>query len=307
MIVFRHIPSALPEACVATIGFFDGVHQGHEYLIEQVKELAAQKKMKSAVVTFPVHPRKVMNAIYKPELLTNYDEKITLLEQKGIDYCFVLDFAPAIAALSAETFMRTILKEQLNVQGMVIGHDHRFGHNRSNDFEDYCQFGAEIGIYIVQARARTINNTTVSSSAIRRLLNAGDVDLASKFLGYDYSLCGTVVGGHRIGRTIGFPTANIAVNDSEKLIPADGVYAVRVTVEGKSYIGMLNIGHRPTINNGLDRSIEVHILEFNADIYNFSIRVSFLERIRTEMKFSNREELIEQLIKDAKIVKSLLK
>lgn len=291
---------------IAAIGFFDGVHLGHHYLIEQVKEEAARKGFCSALVTFPVHPRKVMNAEYKPELLTSYDEKIELLELAGIDYCFALDFTSAISHLTAYDFMRSILKKRYNIHGLVIGYDHRFGHNRSEGFDDYCRYGEELDIEIIHARARIINNVTISSSVIRRLLHDGDVALAATSLGYEYFLEGTVIDGYKVGRTIGFPTANIRVTDPDKLVPADGVYAVRVIVNGNTYAGMLNIGHRPTINNGHNRSIEVHILHFHSDIYNCPIRISFVQRIRSEMKFTGKEQLIEQLSKDASVVERLL-
>lgn len=300
-----HASDGILKPSVAAIGFFDGVHLGHRYLIEQVKEVAASKGFSSALVTFPVHPRKMMNAEYKPELLTSYNEKVELLETTGIDYCFALDFTTAISHLTAYDFMR-LLKERYNVHGLVIGYDHRFGHNRSEGFDDYYRYGEELGVEVIRARARIINNATISSSVVRRLLHTGDVTLAATYLGYEYFLDGTVIDGYKVGRTIGFPTANLSVTDPDKLVPADGVYAVRVTVSGTVYAGMLNIGRRPTINNGFNRSIEVHILRFHSDIYDCPIRISFVQHIRSEMKFGNKEQLVEQLSKDALIVSKLL-
>lgn len=292
---------------VATIGFFDGVHLGHRYLIEQVKEEAALSGMASAVITFPVHPRKVMHTDYQPELLTTYEERLEMISSTGIDYCIIIDFTPEIAALSAQQFMDNILRKQYRVSGLVIGYDHRFGRDRSEGFDDYCRFGKELGINIVRARAYTIDNEiTISSSMIRRLLHTGDVQLADRFLGYNYILQGIVTGGHQIGRTLGFPTANLYIEDKYKLVPQDGVYAIHVTVQGITYNGMLNIGHRPTINNGKDRSIEVHILDFNSDIYNFPIKISFIKFIRAEMKFAGKDDLRIQLEKDRIAVKSVL-
>lgn len=291
---------------VATIGFFDGVHLGHRYLIEQVKEEAAIAGMASAVITFPVHPRKVMNADYQPELLTTFEEKLELLASTGIDYCIVIDFSSHIAALSAKEFMGDFLRKRYHVSGLVIGYDHRFGHNRSEGFDDYCRFGEELDINIVRARAFTIDDTTVSSSMIRRLLHSGNVELAGHYLGYGYTLLGTVTGGHQIGRTLGFPTANLNIENEYKLIPQDGVYAVYVNISGIVYEGMLNVGHRPTINNGSDRSIEVHILDFNSDIYNFPIKLSFIKFIRAEMKFAGKEQLRIQLDKDRIAIKTEL-
>lgn len=300
MKVICDIPILLPPPSVATIGFFDGVHQGHRYLIDQVKEIAAKKHCVSAVVTFPVHPRKVMNAYYKPELLTVHDEKVKHLETTGLDQCFLLDFTSELSKLTAFEFMGTVLRDKYNVQCLVIGYDHKFGYNRSETFEDYCRFGQQLGIEVVQARACSVDHKAVSSSVIRRFLRDGEVEKAAHFLGYPYYLDGFVVGGYKIGRTIGYPTANLRVEDPEKLIPAVGVYAVRVEVEGKTYGGMLNIGYRPTFNDGPSKqSIEVHILHFDADIYDAPVRLSFVSRIRSEMKFSDKDALIRQLAKDA--------
>lgn len=309
MLLVRNIPDITEthklKPCAVAIGFFDGVHLGHHYLIEQVKEEAAARGLRSALITFPVHPRQVMNAEYKPELLTSYDEKIELIRSTGIDYCFALDFTPDISLLTAYDFMRTIIKDGYHAEALVIGYDHRFGHNRSEGFEDYCRYGEQLGIEVIRAHARIINDVTISSSAVRRLLHVGDVSQAATYLGYAYFLDGTVIDGYKVGRTMGFPTANLNLSDPDKLIPADGVYAVEVTINGTVHAGMLNIGHRPTINNGRNRSIEVHILRFHSDIYDCSIRISFIQRIRQEMKFSGKEQLIEQLSKDASVVENL--
>lgn len=296
---------------VATIGFFDGVHRGHRYLIEQVREAAAARGLASSVITFPMHPRKVMQSDYHPELLTTCDEKVTLLAQTGIDSCIMLDFTPEVARLSAKEFM-SILKERYRIQALVIGHDHRFGHNRSEGFEDYVRYGKALGMEILLARAYTYKRevaeteVTISSSVIRRLLQEGNVSEAAEYLGYDFFLEGTVVGGYHVGRKIGFPTANLRVTDPDKMIPADGVYAVHVFLEGKKYGGMLSIGYRPTLDNGPDRSIEVHIFHFNADIYSQPMRISFVRRTRPELKFNSMDELIERLHLDEAEIKGIL-
>lgn len=296
---------------VATIGFFDGVHRGHRYLIEQVREAAAARGLASSVITFPMHPRKVMQSDYHPELLTTCDEKVTLLAQTGIDSCIMLDFTPEVARLSAKEFM-SILKERYRIQALVIGHDHRFGHNRSEGFEDYVRYGQALGMEILLARAYTYKRelaeteVTISSSVIRRLLQEGNVSEAAEYLGYDFFLEGTVVGGYHVGRKIGFPTANLRVDDPDKMIPADGVYAVHVFLEGKKYGGMLSIGYRPTLDNGPDRSIEVHIFHFNADIYSQPMRISFVRRTRPELKFNSMDELIERLHLDEAEIKGIL-
>lgn len=305
MQIIRNISEALPEACVATIGFFDGVHMGHRFLIDQVKEVAVAQGVRSALITFPVHPRKVISKDFRPELLTTEAEKLTLLAETGVDYCIMLDFTPEIARLTAREFMTDILKERYNVQSLVIGYDHRFGHNRSEGFEDYCRYGKSIGMEVIRAHARTFDGIHVSSSLIRDCLHKGDVQMADLCLGYDYFLDGIVVGGYQVGRKIGFPTANLGVDDPEKLVPADGVYAVHVSFDGNVYDGMLNIGHRPTLNNGDNRSIEVNILHFNSDIYNKYIRISFVKYLRPELKFDGIEGLISQLFKDQEEVERL--
>lgn len=283
---------------VATIGFFDGVHLGHRFLIEQVYEVATARGLASSVITFPIHPRKVMQPGFHPELLTTCDEKVALLADTGIDYCFMLDFTLELAQLSAKQFME-ILKKHYRIQALVIGYDHRFGHNRSEGFEDYVRYGHEQGIEVVLAQAYSNKDITISSSIIRRLLLEGNVSEAATCLGYHFFLDGTVVEGYHVGHKIGYPTANLHVTDPEKLVPADGVYAVYVFLGERKYKGMLSIGYRPTLNNGTDRSIEVHIFDFNEDIYNQPMRISFVRRTRSELKFDSIEELVEQLHKDA--------
>lgn len=285
------------QSSVATIGFFDGVHRGHRFLIEQVRAAAASRGLASSVITFPVHPRKVMQPDFHPELLTTCEEKVHLLADTGIDYCVMLDFTPDLAQLSAQQFM-TVLKEKYRIQALVVGHDHRFGHNRAEGFGDYVRYGRELGMEVLPAYAYSNKEVTVSSSVIRHLLLEGNVSEAADCLGYHYFLEGTVVGGYRVGRTIGYPTANLHVDNPDKLVPADGVYAVYVYVGGQKYMGMLSIGYRPTLNNGTDRSIEVNILQFNADIYNQPMRISFVRRTRPELKFDTIEELVAQLQKD---------
>ena len=289
-------PQALPPT-VATIGFFDGVHLGHRYLINQVKIAASQCGWCSSIITFPVHPRQVIQSDYQPQLLSSPEEKIELLSQTGVDNCILLPFTRKLSKLTAWEFMQ-LLYEQYKVRMLVIGYDHRFGHNRAETFEDYCRYGRELGIHIMQATAYTQEQDKVSSSAIRRALLSGDVMTAQKYLGYNYFLEGIVVGGYQVGRKIGFPTANLRVDFPYKLIPSIGVYAVRVQVAGQQWKGMLSIGYRPTINNGNDLSIEVHILDFQGDIYNLKMRLEFIEFLRSEIKFDSVDELIAQMHKD---------
>ena len=282
---------------VATIGFFDGVHLGHRFLIQQVKVAATQTGWQSSIITFPVHPRQVIQSEFQPQLLSSPEEKIELLASTGVDNCILLPFTRELSQLTAYEFMQ-LLYDKYKVRMLVIGYDHRFGHNRAETFEDYCRYGRELGIHIMQASAYTQEQDKVSSSAIRRALQTGDIRTATKFLGYHYYLEGTVVDGYKVGRKIGFPTANLQVDFPNKLIPSIGVYAVCVYVNGGKYKGMLNIGYRPTINNGTDLSIEVHILDFQGDIYHQKMRIEFIDFLRPEEKFNSVDELILQMQKD---------
>ena len=282
---------------VATIGFFDGVHLGHRHLIGQVKIAASQCGWCSSIITFPIHPRQVIQSDYQPQLLSSPEEKIELLSSTGVDNCILLPFTPELSQFTAKGFMQ-LLYDTYKVRMLVIGYDHRFGYNRAESFEDYCRYGQELGIHIMQATAYTQEQDKVSSSAIRRALLTGDIETSKKYLGYDYFLEGTVVNGYKVGRKIGFPTANLQVDFPHKLIPSVGVYAVYVYVEGKQWKGMLNIGHRPTLNNGSNLSIEVHILDFQGDIYNQKIRIEFIHFLRPELKFSSVDELVTQMQKD---------
>ena len=262
-----------------------------------MKIAASQCGWCSSIITFPVHPRQVIQSDYQPQLLSSPEEKIELLASTGIDNCILLPFTQELSRLTAWEFMQ-LLYDKYKVRMLVIGYDHRFGHNRAETFEDYCRYGRELGIHIMQATAYTQEQDKVSSSAIRRALLSGEISTATKYLGYNYFMQGTIVSGYQVGRKIGFPTANLQVDCPNKLIPAIGVYAVRVSVNGQHYKGMLNIGHRPTINNGTDLSIEVHILDFEGDIYNQPMRIEFIDFLRPEAKFHSVDELILQIQKD---------
>lgn len=292
---------------VATIGFFDGVHRGHRYLIAQVRAVAARRGCRSAVVTFPAHPCRVMRPESCPPLLNTSQEKLKLLDETGLDDAILLDFTSELASLSAYEFMK-LLKDRFQIVALVIGYDHRFGHNRSEGFDDYVRYGAALGMEVVPAMAfyEAEEEDAVSSSRIRKLLLAGRLTEANICLGYPYFLQGIVVGGYQVGRTIGFPTANLQVNCPDKLIPADGVYAVKVQLGGVAYGGMLSIGLRPTLNNGTNRSIEVHIFDFKDNIYNQPISIYFVRRTRDELKFASMDELIEQLHCDEAEIRQLL-
>ncbi|MDR2384357.1 MAG: riboflavin biosynthesis protein RibF [Tannerella sp.] len=283
---------------VATTGFFDGVHGGHRFLLSELKRLAQERDLPSAVITFAVHPRIVLQADFHPELLNTYEEKIRLLGKTGIDYCIVLDFDRSLAETPACDFIRELLYKKLNVTTLLVGYDHRFGHLRLDGFDKYAEYGARCGMEVVKTASYTDNGVTISSSKIRTLLHAGNIAAANALLGYNYTLKGRVVEGNKIGRTIGFPTANIAVADKQKLVPAFGAYAVWVDIESVKYKGMLYIGTRPTVDNGSETNIEVNIFDFRKDIYNKRIAVEFVDYIREDKKFSSLDELKMQLKRD---------
>ena len=286
---------------VATIGFFDGVHRGHQHLLRQVLEVAHQRHMASLVVTFFQQPRHVVtHETDRFFLLTTTNEKLHLLQQAGIDHCEVMEFTPELALMTAHDFMQ-LLHDKYGVSALVIGYDHRFGHNRSEGFDDYVRYGKQLGIEVLQAT----QFPAVSSTKIRELLLEGDLEAANQILGYRYILEGKVVSGFHIGHTMGFPTANLQVAP-EKLIPADGVYAVMVELDGEQHQGMLNIGTRPTLANSDERSIEVHIFDFHDNIYDKELRLSLVKRTRGEVKFASKEQLILQLQQDAAEIKTIL-
>ena len=286
---------------VATIGFFDGVHRGHQHLLRQVLEVAHQRHMASLVVTFFQQPRHVVtHETDRFFLLTTTNEKLHLLQQAGIDHCEVMEFTPELALMTAHDFMQ-LLHNKYGVSALVIGYDHRFGHNRSEGFDDYVRYGKQLGIEVLQAT----QFPAVSSTKIRELLLEGDLEAANQILGYRYMLEGQVVNGFHIGHTMGFPTANLQVAP-ENLIPADGVYAVMVELDGEQHQGMLNIGTRPTLANSDERSIEVHIFDFHDNIYDKELRLSLVKRTRGEVKFASKEQLILQLQQDAAEIKTIL-
>ena len=285
---------------IATIGFFDGVHIGHCHLINMLKKVARERGVESCVITFDRHPRQVVQPEWCPEMLTTLEEKTQLLKATGIDRCEVLHFDREMANQSAHDFMQHTLKEKMGVSILVTGYDNRFGHNRSEGFEDYVRYGKEIGIEVIKGEELTDGSNNVSSSSIRRMLKEGRIEDATRCLGREYQLTGTVVGGEHIGRTIGFPTANIRPNDSNKLIPANGVYAVDVWSQAGDINrerAMLNIGTRPTFN-GTATTIEVHIPHFAGNLYGSTLSIAFLRKIREERKFDSPEALVEQLNKD---------
>ncbi|MDR3261811.1 MAG: riboflavin biosynthesis protein RibF [Tannerella sp.] len=290
---------------IATVGFFDGVHCGHRFLMEELLRLADGRGLLTAVFTFPVHPRVVLQAGYQPQLLNSFDEKLEHLSATGVDYCAVLDFTPALAALSAHDFITEILFRQWHVRTLLVGYDHRFGHNRSEGFEQYVTCGAACGMEVLRASSYRQEDGVVSSSKIRRLLSECRVEEAAHRLTYAYRLKGHVVSGYQTGRKLGFPTANIEVDDPFKVWPGMGVYAVWVHLEGVRYQGMLSIGNRPTLN-GKQVVIEVHLLHFSGIVYRQRIEVEFIRYLRENRKFDSLDALKTQLSEDRRQVEQLL-
>lgn len=289
--------------CVATIGFFDGVHRGHQFLIRHLVESANTEGLESTIITFDQHPRKVLQSDYQPELLSTLDSKLLLLSKTKVDNAVVLHFDKEMAALSAHDFMQKVLCEKLHVKKLFIGYDHRFGHNREETFEDYVRYGKELGMEVVQNQAFVLNDIHVSSSVIRSFLKEGEVALANLALGYPYTIIGKVVNGYHEGRKLGFPTANLDISHFGQLIPAPGVYAVKVRMENSVVWrqGMMNIGTRPTFG-GKRVTLEAHIFHFDGDIYGQLLLVSFVKRIRGEQKFDHPNELAAQLKEDEQCV-----
>lgn len=290
--------SEFSEKIVATIGFFDGVHRGHRYLIDQVKAVAREHGAESMVITFDRHPREVLHSDYQPQMLSTLSEKTEMIKATGVDHCEVLPFDEAMALLSAYDFMKTVLRERLGVKYLVIGYDNRFGHNRSEGFDDYVRFGRELGIEVIRAKAFVLNGVNVSSSVVRSFLSAGEVEMAAMCLGYRYSISGKVVSGVQEGRKMGFPTANIDIKGIKKMLPANGVYAVVALLsDGSQYQAMMNIGMRPTFH-GEKTTLEVNLFDFSGDLYGKQLSVSFVKRIREERKFESEKALKRQLEKD---------
>ena len=293
---------------VATVGFFDGVHVGHRHLIEQVKGEAWRRGLSSAVVTFPVHPREVLQSDYRPLLLNEREEKLSLLASTGVDCCVILPFTEALSQLTAEEFMRRVLKETLRVDTLFVGYDHRFGRDRAEGYEAYVHHGEVMGMKVLLASRYQVDGfSSVSSSRVRSLLQSGNVQDANRLLSYRYTLSGTIVPGNRVGRTIGFPTANIQLCEPNKVIPAKGVYAVRVRLkDNEVYPGMLYIGTRPTFNRESTVSVEVNLFNFDGDLYGQSLSVEFIDFVRGEVKFNSKEELVARLHRDKEEVMKIL-
>jgi len=306
MVLVENSKISSQQEGVAAIGFFDGVHKGHQYLIKQVKDEAIKEGKFSSILTFPQHPAKVMNPSVQLRLLTTYEEKVERIRSSAVDYCIALPFTKELSKLTAYEFMK-LLRDHYQITTLLVGYDNRFGHGRKEGFEDYCRYGVELGIKVVQAASFHLGKSELGSSLIRKEIEKGNVEYAAELLGYNFFGTGVVVDGKKLGRTIGYPTANIALKDEEKLVPGFGVYAVWGYVNGQKYGGMLNIGCRPTVAEGLSRTIEVNLFDFNENIYGKELTLEYVKRIRDEIKFDGLTPLIKQLGSDEEVSRKILK
>ncbi len=294
----------LEKPSIVTIGTFDGVHLGHGQIMSRLKSLKKQTGYQTVVLTFEPHPRTVLFPDQQDlKLLTTTEEKLTLLERAGVDVTVVYPFTKIFAAMDSDQYLRRILVSSLNVKHLVIGYDHRFGNNRAGNIDTLKTFAEELGYSIEEISAHDIDQITISSTKIRKALEEGRLSLANEFLGHPYTLEGTVIRGKQLGRTIGYPTANVEVSESLKLIPGNGVYFVSVTTSGSGYFGMMNIGTNPTTDNDGLRKIEVHLFDFNGDLYGKRVTVQLLSRIRDELTFTSLDTLKQAIANDELIAR----
>jgi len=306
--IYTHIEDFHVSRPVLTIGTFDGIHLGHRAVIGQLTRIAHEVDGESVVFTFYPHPRLVVSARESNlRLLTTLEEKKRQLERSGIEHLVVYPFTEAFARLTYEQFIADLLVGKMNIHTLVVGHDHRLGKNREGTYENIQKLATQWGFSLQKIEPFLVQGFDVSSSKIRNVLLAGDVVRANQFLGYTFTLQGTVTEGNRIGRSIGFPTANIVAGDPHKLIPAEGVYAITAFLGDRFFKGMLNIGFRPTLHANADhRTIEAHLFDFDEDIYHKEITLCFHQRIRDEKKFENIGALQQQLIADREQVQKIL-
>jgi riboflavin kinase / FMN adenylyltransferase len=293
--------SILPGACVASTGTFDGVHMGHRKILSTLAAAGKKRNLPSVLVTFWPHPRLVLFPDDPQlKLLSTPEEKYELLASIGIDYLLVIPFSKEFSRMSSLEFVRDLLVHQLRANHLVMGYDHHFGRNREGSIANMKEFGNLYGFSVEEVEALSISGVSLSSSKIRTLLEEGNIALSNQYLGYTYSISFTVTAGNQLGRTIGFPTANLLLANPLKIIPAAGVYGVQTHTLFGSHYGIMNIGTNPTFSNDNLLKLEVHLFDFDGDLYNSQLKVSFLHRIRNEKKFSSKEELVAQLLLDKK-------
>lgn len=295
------------DNAVVTTGTFDGVHQGHRKILERLIEVAKKNKGESVLLTFFPHPRMVLQPDSDLKLINTIEEKVELLREVGIDHLIIHPFTKAFSRTTSLEFVRDLLVNKIGTQKLVIGYDHHFGRNREGSFEHLKEFGPLYGFEVEEISVQDVDNVNVSSTKVRTALEEGGVDVAGSYLGHPFFINGVVVHGQKIGRQLGFPTANIAIENPYKLIPANGIYAVKVEWKGGLYKGMLNIGTRPTINDLQELSIEVNLFDFEQDLYGEHVKILFVKRIRSEKKFESKENLIAEMKKDKVKAQHILK
>jgi riboflavin kinase/FMN adenylyltransferase len=285
---------------IVTTGTFDGVHVGHRKIISRLKEIAAKEHGETVMLTFFPHPRMVLFPEHNGlQLINTQQEKIDLMERAGVDHLIIYPFTKEFSRLTATEYIRDLLVNTIGLKKLVIGYDHQFGRNREGNLEHLQEVAPMYGFEIEEIPAQDIDDVKISSTKIRKALSEGNIDIANQYLGYEFMLSGLVIPGNKLGRTIGFPTANLQVTEKNKVIPANGVYAVKVRLKDETYQGMLNIGLRPTVNGGNEKqSIEVHIFNFHREIYDEVVTLAICKRIRNEIKFDNVEQLKAQLEQD---------
>lgn len=298
MKIFNSINDFKPtKKTIVTIGTFDGVHIGHQKIIEKLIQNAVDYNCESLILTFFPHPRMVLQEGSEIKLLNTIEERSNLIQKTGLSNLIIHPFNKEFSRLTAEEFVKTILVDALNIQKIIIGYDHRFGRNRSANIDDLIVYGKQYNFEVEQISAKEIDDVSISSTKIRNAILNGHMALANEYLGYTYVLNGTVIKGKQLGRTIGFPTANLKIEEEYKLIPKNGVYIVKSTINKKTVFGILNIGTNPTVN-GEKLSIEVHFIDFDGDLYHSNIEISVLESIREEQKFDSIELLKNQIQED---------
>jgi len=296
--IFNSINDFKPtKKTIVTIGTFDGVHIGHQKIIEKLIQNAVDYNCESLILTFFPHPRMVLQEGSEIKLLNTIEERADLIQKTGLSNLIIHPFNKEFSRLTAEEFVKTILVDALNIQKIIIGYDHRFGRNRSANIDDLIVYGKQYNFEVEQISAKEIDDVSISSTKIRNAILNGHMALANEYLGYTYVLNGTVIKGKQLGRTIGFPTANLKIEEEYKLIPKNGVYIVKSTINKKTVFGILNIGTNPTVN-GEKLSIEVHFIDFDGDLYHSKIEISVLESIREEQKFDSIELLKNQIQED---------
>lgn len=298
MKIIQSVNSDALHKSVLTIGTFDGVHIGHQKIIKRLIDTAKKDELQSVVLTFFPHPRMVLQKDADIKLINTIEERQNILESLGLDCLFIKEFTKDFSRWSAEDFVEKLLVKKLHAKKVIIGYDHHFGRNRSANIDDLKTYGETYNFQVEEISAQEINDVSVSSTKIRKALHAGDINTANNYLGYNFMLTGLIVKGRGLGKTIGFPTANLHIQESYKLIPKQGVYIVQSLIHNKRVYGMMNIGLNPTVTKSQKQNIEVHFFNFNQSIYDLNLKIEIIERIRDEQKFDSLEDLTNQLKRD---------